>query len=127
MKALASPFLKQTFRQDTGFGVPAGAVARLFGGELMIDEREQLLGDLGNVTASVTQRGQADRECGQSIEQVFSKRTGGDGSVQVAIRGGDESHIDLDLSLVTQAADRADAGSGSGERLQDSESLGLSL
>ena len=91
------------------------AVARLFGGELTVDERQQLLGDLRDVAATISQRGQADRESGQSIEQVFSKSPGGDGAMQVAVRGGDESHIDLDLSLVTQAADRTDAGSGSGE------------
>ena len=46
---------------------------------------------MGDVTATLTQRRQGDREDGEAIEEVFSKRPGRDGFVEVAIGGGDHA------------------------------------
>ena len=62
--------------------------------ELAIDLCQQPVGDVGDVTATLTQRGQCDRVCGEPIEEVFSERPAGDGLMQVAIRGRDHSDVD---------------------------------
>ena len=45
--------------------------------ELAIDLCQQPVGDVGDVTATLTQRGQSDRECGEPIDVVFSERPAG--------------------------------------------------
>ncbi len=55
--------------------------------ELAIDLCLQLVGDVGDVTATLTQRRQGGRE----VEEVFSNRPGRDGFVEVAIGGGEHA------------------------------------
>ena len=95
--------------------------------ELAIDLGQQPLGDVGDVTATLTQRRQGDREDGEAIEEVFSKRPGRDGLVEIAIGGGDHADVDGNLAMIADSADGSLGGSASGGRLQDSQQLGLRL
>ena len=102
--------------------------------ELAIDLGQQPVGDVGDVTATLTQRRQGDRENGEAIEQVFSKRPGRDGFVEVAIGGGDHADVDGNLAMIADSADgsvrrpaRARTGAGSAGRLQHSQQLRLGL
>jgi len=47
-----------------------------------------------NVFAPVAQRGQANRDDAQAIEQILAKRAGGDEFVEAAIGGRDDAHRD---------------------------------
>ena len=62
---------------------------------------------MGDVTATLTQWGQSDRECGEPIEEVFAERSASDGLMQVAIRGRDHSDVGGSLAMIADSAKRA--------------------
>ncbi len=95
--------------------------------ELAIGLGQQPVGDVGDVTATLTQWRQGDREDGEAIEEVFSKRPGRDGFVEVAIGGGDHADVDGNLAMIADSADRSRTGAGSAGRLQHSQQLRLGL
>ena len=68
-----------------------------------------------------------DTPDGEAIEEFFSKRSGRDGFVKVAIGGGDHSDVDGNLAMIADSTDRARTGAGSAGRLQDSQHLRLRL
>jgi hypothetical protein len=53
--------------------------------------------DDGDVVGPVPQRRQRDGDDVQTIEQVLAEAARPDGSLEVAVRGGDDPHIDADV------------------------------
>ena len=92
---------------------------------MAIDLCQQPVGDVGDVTATLTQRGQSDRECGEPIEEVFAERSASDGLMQVAIRGRDHSDVGGSLAMIADSAKRARTAAGSHGRLKHSQQLRL--
>ena len=61
---------------------------------------------MGDATATLTQRRQGDREDGEAIEKIFSKRAGRDGFVEVAMGGGDHADVDGNLAMIADSPTR---------------------
>ena len=60
-----------------------------------------------DVLAPFAERGHADREDAQTIEQVFAEAAGPDLELEVAIGRGDDADVDLDVLAPADAADGA--------------------
>ena len=68
---------------------------------------EQVLGQRLDVAGPLAQARQADLERVDAVHQVFAEIAGLDHLGQVAVRGADDAHIDLERVVVADAADFA--------------------
>src|SRR6266699_4979798 len=66
----------------------------------MVDE---VFDQQGNVFSSFPQRRNLNRKDVETVKQVATKRTCCDGSLQVAVGGGDEPHVSADRLIATHA------------------------
>ena len=64
-------------------------------------------GQRGNIFRAIAERRQVDGENGQAIPEIFAKSAFGDHRLQVAMGGGDDADIDMNLALAADALERA--------------------
>src|SRR5690606_28619499 len=97
-----------------GGGREAGGPAS----DLAVEVGEQGEGEVDDAVAvALAQRRQAEREDGETIVEVLAEGAGADGGVEVAVGGGDQADVDLDLASAAEAAEAA--------ALEGLEQLGL--
>jgi len=70
-----------------------------------------------HVVGAIAQRRRAQRHDGEAEVEVLAERPRGDGALQVAVRRGDDAHVDLERLLAAHPRELA--------RLQDAQHLGL--
>ena len=69
----------------------------------------QLLDEVGDqqrdVLAAIAQRRQVERDDVETVEEILAQDALGDGAPDVAVRGGDEADVDLDVAGVAHPTD----------------------
>ncbi len=96
-----------------GFGRKRG----LADAELATESASEVADEFGNVLGPIPERGQADGELADPVEQVLAEEAFADHPFEVPVGGGDDADVDRDEFVA------ADAGKGT--FLEDAEKLGL--